>query len=79
MIAAARRYLAELESQRDAQVAAVPSPQVSLPFEVQPVAAPPAPETDEVRARLTEVNPDALSPRQAHELLYDLKALLERE
>ena len=79
VIAAARRYLAELESQRDAQVAAVPSPQVSLPFEAQPVAAAPAPETDELRARLTEVNPDALSPRQAHELLYDLKALLQRE
>ncbi|MDQ2639046.1 MAG: DNA mismatch repair protein MutS [Pseudomonadota bacterium] len=79
VIAAARRYLAELESQRDAQVAAVPSPQVSLPFEAQPVAATPAPGTDELRARLTDVNPDALSPRQAHELLYDLKALLERE
>ncbi|HWL62111.1 MAG TPA: DNA mismatch repair protein MutS [Steroidobacteraceae bacterium] len=78
VIAAARRYLAELESQRDAQVAAVPSPQVSLPFEPQPSAEEAAPATDSLRARLTEVDPDALSPRQAHELLYDLKALLDR-
>jgi DNA mismatch repair protein MutS len=80
VIAAARGYLAELESQRDAGVAAKPSPQASLPFDAQPAApaAAPAPEPDALRERLTEVDPDALSPRQAHELLYDLKALLRR-
>jgi DNA mismatch repair protein MutS len=78
VIAAARRYLAELEAQRDAAVASAPSPQGSLPFDglAASKAADPAP--DDLRERLAQVDPDALSPRAAHELVYELKALLER-
>ena len=36
----------------------------------------PAPETSEVEEQLSAIDPDNLSPRQAHELLYKLKALL---
>ena len=73
VIAAARRYLAELEAQRDAQLRAAPSPQGSLPLEV-PVAEP-AP--DLLREKLAAADPDALSPREAHVLLYALKGLLQ--
>ena len=36
----------------------------------------PAPEPSEVEEQLSAIDPDNLSPRQAHELLYKLKALL---
>ncbi len=73
VIAAARRYLAALEAQRDA--VAAPSPQGSLPFGV-PLPPPPA---DALRERLGSVEPDTLSPREAHALLYELRGLLDRE
>jgi DNA mismatch repair protein MutS len=71
VIAAARRYLAQLEAQRDA-VAASPSPQGSLPFG----APPPPPPPDALRDRLDGIDPDSLSPREAHALIYVLKDLL---
>src|SRR5690606_19849135 len=40
-----------------------------------PPAAPAPPKASAVEARLKEVHPDALSPRDALELLYELKAL----
>src|SRR5690606_9275882 len=89
VIAAARRYLAELEARRDAQAAMTPSAQQALPFLAQPENAPGAagspatatvaePEPDALRDRLTGVDPDALSPREAHALLYELHALVRR-
>src|SRR5690606_7310427 len=77
VITAARRYLAELEARRDAQTLAAPSPQAALPFG----GPEPGPAQDEglrpdpVRTRLTAVDPDALSPREAQALLYELKEL----
>jgi DNA mismatch repair protein MutS len=69
VLSAARRYLAELESQRDSRAALeAQSPQGALPFE-PPVA-------DALRELLTTIDPDALSPREAHDLLYSLKKLL---
>ena len=41
-----------------------------------PPAATPAP--DEVRARLGELAPDDMSPREALDALYELKQLLEK-
>jgi DNA mismatch repair protein MutS len=78
VIAAARRYLAELEAQRDAAVASAPSPQGSLPFDGSVAPKTDEPAADDLRERLAEINPDALSPREAHTLMYELKALLER-
>jgi DNA mismatch repair protein MutS len=77
VISAARRYLAELEAQRDAHAAAA-SPQGSLPFGARTVEPPdePAP-TDALRERLASIDPDALSPREAHAMLYSLKNLLD--
>jgi DNA mismatch repair protein MutS len=74
VIAAARRYLAALEAQRDAQARAAPSPQAALPFD----APPPAPERDLLREKLVTVEPDSLSPREAQALLYELRGLLDR-
>jgi DNA mismatch repair protein MutS len=74
VIAAARRYLAALEAQRDAQARAAPSPQGALPFD----APPPAPERDLLREKLVTVEPDSLSPREAQALLYELRGLLDR-
>ena len=80
VINAARRYLAELEAQRDAHAAAAPSPQGMLPFHPEPEASPPAaPLPDVLRGRLAEIDPDALSPRDAHALLYELRSLAEED
>ncbi|MEO8315906.1 MAG: DNA mismatch repair protein MutS [Pseudomonadota bacterium] len=80
VIAAARRYLLELESQRDAQHSKAPSPQGALPFDAPAAAsAAPPPPPDLLRQRLAQLQPDALSPRDAHALVYELKELLARE
>ena len=47
-----------------------------LPLFTQSVAAPPAPVHDPVRSRVEEINPDLLAPREALELLYELRELL---
>jgi len=73
VIAEARRYLEQLESERERHraTAAGHSPhaaQTELPlFESTP---------DELRAALRQVDPDQLSPKAALEILYQLKALL---
>ena len=67
----ARKYLAELEAQQ--QVAA--GPQMGLfdaPAE-EPEPAPPEP--DAVRRKLDSIDPDTLTPREALDLLYELKSL----
>jgi DNA mismatch repair protein MutS len=71
VIEQARRHLDLLErEQRPA------SPQLGLfdPGEPRPAAVAPGP-AERIRDRLAQVEPDALSPRAALELLYELKAL----
>jgi len=73
VIAEARRYLEQLESERERHraIAAGHSPygaQTELPlFQAMP---------DALRAALLQVDPDQLSPKAALEILYQLKALL---
>jgi len=65
VIRRARGYLRELEQDR----AAGRGPQAELPlFDA-------AAEPDALQARLATVEPDGLTPREAHELLYELKSL----
>ncbi len=47
-------------------------------FSAQPSAPALAPKTSEVEEALTEISPDALTPREALQLLYDLKDMLAR-
>jgi DNA mismatch repair protein MutS len=76
----ARRYLAELERERDA-LRARASPQTELPFfapeetgSPQTRALPPATESPALAA-LRAIDPDAVTPRQALDLLFKLKQL----
>ena len=68
----ARRYLTELERERDA-LRSHSSPQAELPL----VSPPPRSElpADVVLAALRAVDPDTISPREALELLFRLKEL----
>ena len=72
VIAAARRYLAELEAQRDA----VALPRRRARCRSARRCRRPA---DALRERLGAVDPDTLSPREAQALLYELRGLLDRE
>ena len=81
VIAQARNYLAELESTRDGGAQHPPHAhahgQGELPLFAAPPrepARPPAlpPRPSAVELRLAQLDPDALSPRQAHDLLYEL-------
>ena len=74
VISEARRYLEQLEFERDRQRTAAGSlPQLPL-FGATACAA-----SDPLRAALAELDPDALSPKAALETLYRLKGLLDRE
>jgi len=66
----ARRYLAELERERDA-LRTRNSRQIELDLSVPPPAAPATAALDALRA----ADPDRLTPREALELLYRLKQL----
>ncbi|HEY3809649.1 MAG TPA: DNA mismatch repair protein MutS [Steroidobacteraceae bacterium] len=72
IIAAARRTLLKLEA-RSANGARKASPQGELSFDAAP--PPPDPRTASLLARLRELDPDALTPRAALELLYELQRL----
>jgi DNA mismatch repair protein MutS len=76
VIGDARRYLAELEAQAARHAAAASGPQGELAFDPPP---PPVAEVDEraarVRARLLELDPDGLTPRDALALVYELRQL----
>jgi DNA mismatch repair protein MutS len=69
VVRAARRRLAELERH-----AAADSPQADL-FAALAPAAPEAPQEHPALAALREVDPDALSPRDALDLVYRLSRL----
>ena len=77
VIARAQDVLAKLESQRDGTS---PSELLSdLPlFRVTPAPAPVA-RRDVLREKLAGISPDNLSPREAHDLLYALKGLADKE
>ena len=67
----ARKHLALLEKQQRAgepQLSLFDPPVFEEPEEAETVAGP-----DALRERLEEIDPDALSPRQALEILYELK------
>ena len=76
VIELARGRLAELEqaAQRHAQADAS---QLSL-FQ-QPAPAPATALSDPLRERLIELDPDAMSPREALDALYELRALSDPE
>ena len=72
--AQARRYLTELERERDALRTSA-SPQTELPLFAPPRETPPLqPESAALQA-LRAVDPNAISPREALDLLYRLKQL----
>jgi DNA mismatch repair protein MutS len=80
VIRAAARYLQTLEAERDAASAAR-GPQHELPFSseaaVLPAAVAQAEARTELELRLAALDPDTLSPREAHALLYELRKLAE--
>ena len=71
--ARARRYLTELERERDA-LRSFASPQTELPLFVAPRTESAPPESPALEA-LRALDPNALSPREALDLLYRLKQL----
>jgi len=85
IIAQARRYMAQLEAGSLATARAVSAAQAELPLFAAPLAAPvaaaPAPAAppleDELRSRIAAIDADALTPRRALELLYELRGLAQ--
>jgi DNA mismatch repair protein MutS len=80
VLAAARKYLAQLEK-RDHELHP-PGPQAELSFAAPPSVAsgppvPSAPTAGAALAELHELDPDGLTPREALDALYRLKRLLE--
>ncbi len=80
VIGEARRYLAELEAQAARHAASAAGPQGELVFDRPPAV--PAPEASlpdarslALRERLLALDPDALTPREALALVYELRAL----
>jgi len=69
----ARRYLTELERERDALRKSV-SPQSELPLILAPLAQAPPAESAALEA-LRAIDPNALSPREALDLLFRLQQL----
>ena len=71
MVKRARKVLADLEASR-------PSGTLdSLPLFSYEPHEPPAPPRDALREALAALDPDAMSPREAHAALYALKRLIE--
>jgi DNA mismatch repair protein MutS len=71
--AQARRYLTELERERDA-LRSYNSPQAELPIFATP-AAPAAPLESAALTALRAADPNTLSPREALDLLFQLQQL----
>lgn len=86
--AEARRYLTELERERDA-LRAVAAPQSQLPLfaaapppsvpRLEAASSPAAPDSSAVLEALCELDPEELSPRQALELLFSLSQAARAE
>jgi DNA mismatch repair protein MutS len=78
VIVRAREYLQELEASRDGSrhlARGAASAQNELPLFVAPAPPPPAPSA--VEQRLAAINPDELSPREAIQLVYELRRMLD--
>jgi DNA mismatch repair protein MutS len=73
VIARAQEVLVQLEKHRDQGTK--PDLLADLPLFSATVAAPSPPEQDHLRERVAEMQPDMLSPKEALDLLYELKAL----
>lgn len=71
VISRAREVLEQLESGNTAAL--------GLPQQLSLFGPPPTPKTHPALEALREVEPDALSPREAHELLYRLRAIADEE
>jgi DNA mismatch repair protein MutS len=76
VIARAQSLLAEMEAGGHGVVDADRLAS-DLPLFTQSVAPAPTPVDDPVRSRVEEINPDMLAPREALELLYELRELLD--
>ncbi len=76
VLARAAEILARLESGNAAGHARDTLADLPL-FGALPPPAPPVPPADAVRARLADIHPDALTPRAALDLLYELKSLAD--
>ena len=72
VVARAKAVLARLEKGR-AETGGIAAGLGDLPLFAASMAAPEAPATDVLREKLREIDVDALSPREALALLYDLK------
>jgi DNA mismatch repair protein MutS len=72
VIARARSYLAELESTRDGGAHHPPPGNIAGQGQL-PLLPAPTPVVNELELKLAQIEPDALTPRQALALLYDLK------
>ena len=77
VLAAAKQKLQELENQAIAPAIGAPHPQADL-FAAPPPSPQPA-SPDPLAERLGDIDPDELSPRDAHTLLYELKALAQKD
>ena len=73
VVARARAYLAELESSRDGGARHPLRSRADGQGELPLMVAPPAPAVSELELKLAQIEPDALTPRQALALLYELK------
>jgi DNA mismatch repair protein MutS len=81
VVRVARGYLARLDrmaglDERQAELFAAPV--TSAEPEARPAPTAPSPEAEDILARLEAIDPDALSPREAHALLYELRRMLAR-
>jgi DNA mismatch repair protein MutS len=78
VIARAQEVLAKLEKHRDQGTK--PDLLADLPLFNVAVKAPPTQmKKDELRERMATLHPDNLTPREAHEMLYELKRLVAGE
>jgi DNA mismatch repair protein MutS len=71
VIARAQEVLAQLEEHRDQGT----KPDLFADLPLFNVAAKPETKVDELRVRMAAIQPDNLSPREAHDMLYELKQL----
>jgi DNA mismatch repair protein MutS len=79
VIAQARHYLETLEAQRDTRSVTMPHERSALQQELPLLPrAPRDPLAEQLRAQVQALDPDALSPRDALDALYRLRALLDK-
>jgi DNA mismatch repair protein MutS len=77
VIARAREVLARLEAGGEGRANGATLIEDLPLFTARAPAAPPPPKQSAVEGRLRDVHPDALTPREALSLVYELRALLD--